>query len=111
MMEHSFDRIELGGQNVPVQGGNLRIVEERVISWLGTPPSEEELKPRMRMKMSWDRIILPPNTEVYQEVEFYVSTRGGDEFAGTLILTGSLVQRGYLVSEHNPLVIRYEEAE
>lgn len=109
-MEHSFDRIELGGQNVPVQGGNLRIVEERVISWLGTPPSEEELKPRIRMKMNWNRIILPPDIEVYQEVEFHVSTRGGDKFTGVLILTGSLIEKGYRVSEHNPLVIRYEGA-
>ncbi len=100
------------GHKIVVQNGKLWFRVHTIAFWMGTPPSDKELEPRVTMQLDFSRAKTTSDFQL-GDFEFSVQTDEGKNYVGKAWLNslGHESFRGdkYTFFNEVPVVLEFEE--
>lgn len=112
-MIYDIKSMLINGTPISFQNGYVFRATEHVLYWMGTPPSEDDLKSRERMRINWNRVLIPAfvqNKELTQGFNFKILTTEGHSFSGNAFFVEELLEVGrYKTTEAHPIVVEFKE--
>lgn len=108
----NIESMTINGEPIKIQNGWIYRSTEKVIFWMGTPPSKEELEPRERLTISWDRALVPVGIDLDENFTFSIVAEGNMGFTGKASYLGLISISAFSKWQavlHAPLVISFKE--
>jgi len=95
MADYTFDKMTINGvYEARIMNGRATSRMVEVIFWMGTPPSEEDLKPRPKLDIHWDRFYTRcPRSLLSESFDYEIVTNEGAVITGTGYISPVLINQ------------------
>lgn len=113
-MIYDIKSMRINGITVKAENAYVFRATERVIYWMGTPPSEDDLKPKEIMRINWRAVLIPVMAHLVagEDFRFEIISTEGDKFIGTAFFTEHIrigTISNYYYTDTQPVVSFFDE--
>lgn len=113
-MIYDIKSMRINGITIKAENGYVFRATEHVIYWMGTPPSEDDLKPREIMRINWRAVLIPVMAHIVagEDFRFEIISVEGHKFIGTAFFTEHIrvgLANNYYFTDSLPTVSFFEE--